>query len=60
MEKKLLYIEVRDSTGDVIKRLDVTGKSQYTRDNMQAGINKHLPKTYTVHPVESETVLPIL
>lgn len=46
MEKKFKYLEIiRYKGGEVVKRIDVTGKSQHNIDRIDSGMNMNLNHT---------------
>jgi len=63
MEKKLFkYIEIKKyENGEVVKRLDVSDKSDRSAATIESGMNRNLNhETYYTFSFESETELPTI
>ena len=63
MDKKIYkYIEIKKyDNGEVVKRLDVTDKSDRTAESIENGMNRNLNhEQYYTFSFDSETELPTL
>ena len=63
MDKKLYkYIDIKKyDNGEVVKRLDVTDKSDRTAESIEKGMNRNLNhEQYYTFSFDSETELPTL